>query len=211
MPYRRHLSSSYCADVIAPTTEPIHNTATYKTLAETIIYTNHASSMPGSRGRREGQDGRCDLQGGKKGRIEVCIVANLSTSFAFFFFRTSSDGARPAPPPSIPVTHTLSQSGSDPCLTRSPWQERWQKLKETNPILPKFAVLHEEFLFRDRKAWNVVVGAEDHVERCNFVAVVMRVEQLKNQMIKENYKRRGQVIENARPDRRAISIRTPSS
>ena len=41
----------------------------------------------------------------------------------------------------------------------------------------------EVLLFRDRKTGEVVVGAEDRVEQCNYAAVVTRVEEeLENEL-----------------------------
>src|SRR6266702_2703830 len=49
-------------------------------------------------------------------------------------------------------------------------------LEDNTPVFVITFTTQEVLLFRDRKTREVVVGAEDRVEQCNYAAVVTRVE-----------------------------------
>ncbi|KAI0295357.1 import inner membrane translocase subunit tim44 [Multifurca ochricompacta] len=105
------------SSTIASTTEPIRNTAAYKTLAETLVDALDDSGTAKHAGFEEKEMRRARRQmrltkAGKEGRIKARIMANPEAGDAL-------------------VLHASS-----------PRQERWQQLKETNPILRKFTELH---------------------------------------------------------------------
>ena len=50
-------------------------------------------------------------------------------------------------------------------------------LENNTPMYVITFMMQEVILFRDHKTRNIAVSAEDHVEQCNYVAVVMRVEE----------------------------------
>jgi hypothetical protein len=56
-------------------------------------------------------------------------------------------------------------------------------LEDNTPVFVITFTTQEVLLFRDRKTGEVVVGAEDRVEQCNYAAVVTRVEEeLENEL-----------------------------
>ena len=56
-------------------------------------------------------------------------------------------------------------------------------LEDNTPVFVITFTTQEVLLFRDRKSGEVVVGAEDRVEQCNYAAVVTRVEEdLENEL-----------------------------
>jgi len=105
------------SSTIASTTEPIRNTAAYKTLAETVIDALDDSGTAKHAGFEEKEARRARRQirlakAGKDGRIKARVVADPEAGEAL-------------------VLHASS-----------PRQERWQQLNETNPILRKISELH---------------------------------------------------------------------
>ncbi|KAI9449783.1 mitochondria import inner membrane translocase TIM44 subunit [Russula earlei] len=108
------------SSTIASTTEPIRNTAAYKTLAETVIDALDDSGTAKHAGFEEKEARRARRQmrlakAGKEGRIKARVVADPEAGEAL-------------------VLHASS-----------PRQERWQQLKETNPILRRVAALQEAY------------------------------------------------------------------
>ncbi|KAH9074779.1 mitochondria import inner membrane translocase TIM44 subunit [Lactarius deliciosus] len=108
------------SSTIATTTEPIRNTAAYKTLAETLVDALDDSGTAKHAGFEEKEARRARRQlrlakAGKEGRIKARVAANPDAGEAL-------------------VLHASS-----------PRQERWQQIKETNPILRKFAALNEAY------------------------------------------------------------------
>jgi hypothetical protein len=56
-------------------------------------------------------------------------------------------------------------------------------LEDNTPVFVITFTTQEVLLFRDRKTREVLVGAEDRVEQCNYAAVVTRVEEeLENEL-----------------------------
>jgi import inner membrane translocase subunit TIM44 len=56
-------------------------------------------------------------------------------------------------------------------------------LEDNTPVYVITFTTQEVLLFRDRKTREVVVGAEDRVEQCNYAAVITRVEEdLENEL-----------------------------
>jgi import inner membrane translocase subunit TIM44 len=56
-------------------------------------------------------------------------------------------------------------------------------LEDNMPVYVITFTTQEVLLFRDRKTREVVVGAEDRVEQCNYAAVITRVEEeLENEL-----------------------------
>jgi mitochondrial import inner membrane translocase subunit TIM44 len=56
-------------------------------------------------------------------------------------------------------------------------------LEDDIPVYVITFTTQEVLLFRDRKTREVVVGAEDRVEQCNYAAVITRVEEeLENEL-----------------------------
>lgn len=56
-------------------------------------------------------------------------------------------------------------------------------LEDNTPVYVITFTTQEVLLFRDRKTRDVVIGAEDRVEQCNYAAVVTRVEEeLENEL-----------------------------
>ena len=56
-------------------------------------------------------------------------------------------------------------------------------LEDNTPVFVITFTTQEVLLFRDRKTREVVIGAEDRVEQCNYAAVVTRVEdELENEL-----------------------------
>ncbi len=56
-------------------------------------------------------------------------------------------------------------------------------LEDDTPVYVITFTTQEVLLFRDRKTREVVVGAEDRVEQCNYAAVITRVEEeLENEL-----------------------------
>ncbi|KAA1470327.1 mitochondria import inner membrane translocase TIM44 subunit [Dentipellis sp. KUC8613] len=108
------------SSTISTTTEPIRNTAAYKALSETLIDALDDSGTAKHAGfeEKEARRKRRALRlakAGKEGRIQHRIVANPDAGSAV-------------------VLHALS-----------PRQERWQKLKETNPVLQYFSSLRQAY------------------------------------------------------------------
>lgn len=108
------------SSTIATTTEPIRNTAAYKTLAETLVDALDDSGTAKHAGFEEKEARRARRQlrlakAGREGRIKARVAADPEAGEAL-------------------VLHASS-----------PRQERWQQLKETNPLLRKFAALHETY------------------------------------------------------------------
>ncbi|THH04534.1 hypothetical protein EW145_g5452 [Phellinidium pouzarii] len=115
-------ASSVVSSKIASTTEPIRNTEAYKTLAETVIDAFDDSGSAKHAGyedkeaRRRRRAARL-AKAGKKGGI-------------------AARGRVTADP----------EAGSAVVLHKdSPRQERWNRLKETNPLLRQFANLRQQF------------------------------------------------------------------
>jgi import inner membrane translocase subunit TIM44 len=52
--------------------------------------------------------------------------------------------------------------------------------KDNTPVYVITFTTQEVLLFCYRKTRDVVVGAEDHTEQCNYAPVVTRVEELEN-------------------------------
>ncbi|TFY72009.1 hypothetical protein EVG20_g993 [Dentipellis fragilis] len=108
------------SSTISTTTEPIRNTAAYKALSETLIDALDDSGTAKHAGfeEKEARRKRRALRlakAGKEGRIQHRVVANPDAGSAV-------------------VLHALS-----------PRQERWQKLKETNPVLQYFSSLRQAY------------------------------------------------------------------
>ena len=56
-------------------------------------------------------------------------------------------------------------------------------LEDNTPVYVITFTTQEVLLFRDRKTREVVIGAEDRVEQCNYAAVITRVEEeLENEL-----------------------------
>ena len=56
-------------------------------------------------------------------------------------------------------------------------------LEDNTPVYVITFTTQEVLLFRDRKTREVVVGAENRVEQCNYAAVITRVEEeLENEL-----------------------------
>jgi import inner membrane translocase subunit TIM44 len=89
------------SSTIASTTEPIRNTAAYKTLAETVVDALDDSGTAKHAGFEEKDARRARRQlrlakAGKEGRIKARVVADPEYVARSFF--TSCLTARPAPP-----------------------------------------------------------------------------------------------------------------
>ncbi|TFY83168.1 hypothetical protein EWM64_g858 [Hericium alpestre] len=113
-------ASASISSTIASTTEPIRNTAAYKTLSETLIDalddsgTAKHAGFEDKEARRKRRQARL-AKAGKEGRLRPRATANPEAGSAL-------------------VLHAAS-----------PRQERWQKLKETNPALQYFASLRQSY------------------------------------------------------------------
>ncbi|KAI0272612.1 hypothetical protein BC834DRAFT_966609 [Gloeopeniophorella convolvens] len=108
------------SSTIASTTEPIRNTAAYKTLAETLVDALDDSGTAKHAGFEEKEARRARRQlrlakAGKEGRIKARVAANPEAGEAL-------------------VLHASS-----------PRQERWQQLKATNPLLRRVGELHAAY------------------------------------------------------------------
>jgi mitochondrial import inner membrane translocase subunit TIM44 len=56
-------------------------------------------------------------------------------------------------------------------------------LEDNTPVYVITFTTQEVLLFRDRKTREVMIGAEDRVEQCNYAAVITRVEEeLENEL-----------------------------
>ncbi|KAI0065595.1 mitochondria import inner membrane translocase TIM44 subunit [Artomyces pyxidatus] len=113
-------ASAAVSSTIATTTEPIRNTAAYKTLAETLVDALDDSGTAKHAGfeEKEARRKRRALRlakAGKEGRLKERVAANPEAGSAV-------------------VLHASS-----------PRQERWQKLKETNPVFRYFGELNQSF------------------------------------------------------------------
>ncbi|KAI0313084.1 mitochondria import inner membrane translocase TIM44 subunit [Amylostereum chailletii] len=113
-------ASAAVSSTIASTTEPIRNTAAYKSLAETLVDALDDSGTAKHAGfeEKEARRKRRALRlakAGKEGRIQHRVTVNPDAGEAL-------------------VLHASS-----------PRQERWQKLKETNPVLRYFSDLNQSY------------------------------------------------------------------
>ena len=137
--YQISRATAAVSSTIATTTEPIRNTAAYKTLAETLVDALDDSGTAKHAGFEEKEARRARRQlrlakAGKEGRIKARVAANPE----FVFFQTPHDLLL-----SFTLIYPPFRAGEALVLhASSPRQERWQQLKETNPILRKVSALH---------------------------------------------------------------------
>ncbi|KAI0028678.1 import inner membrane translocase subunit tim44 [Vararia minispora EC-137] len=113
-------ASAAVSSTIASTTEPIRKTAAYKTFAETIVDALDDSGTAKHAGFEEKEARRLRrakrlAKAGKEGRLKERVEANPDAGSAV-------------------VIHASS-----------PRVERWQRLKDTNPVLRYFSDLHSAY------------------------------------------------------------------
>jgi mitochondrial import inner membrane translocase subunit TIM44 len=132
------------SSTIASTTEPIRNTAAYKTLAETVVDALDDSGTAKHAGfeEREARRARRQLRlakAGKEGRIKARVAANPEYVFSKRLMISKNFF--------ILTIDLLSFRAGEALVLHasSPRQERWQQLKETNPILRKVGALHDTY------------------------------------------------------------------
>lgn len=140
------------SSTIASTTEPIRNTAAYKTLAETLVDALDDSGSAKHAGfeEKEARRKRRQARLAKAGRDSITgqgtrVKANPEYVFGLFphlsivFLRGFTDMR-------VILLFVMCRAGSAMVLHKdSPRQEAWNKLKETNPLLRSLSSFKQAF------------------------------------------------------------------